>query len=379
MKKSNPSTYIISYDKWIFFTYLTLLLVGLYIMLDLSSVRESLEYFYRQLIYSIVSFVVMLFILNRFNLVKLRSLNGFFIIISIVLLVLVLVFGQKVKGATRSINLWVVNFQPSFLARVALVFFFAHIIDKKRIELPQAKLVDFIKKFLPLLLITLAIYVLIYVEKHLSTLIISGMTLTCLLFLGGLRFRIILLGLLLALLCGFIILKAGEKYRGERLAIYEKYCLFFKNTDSKISEDTEYQVKESLTALTSGKFFGTGSGKGRAKHYFLPDARTDFVFTIIGEQYGFLGAIIVFGLHCLLFFRIMLMSYRQQDFYFQLLGMGLGLNLFFNALVNVGVSMSIIPPTGTTLPLISYSGTAMIVDSATVGVILNISAVRKVV
>jgi cell division protein FtsW (lipid II flippase) len=145
------------------------------------------------------------------------------------------------------------------------------------------------------------------------------------------------------------------------------------------TSEKEYQVKESLTALTSGKLFGTGPDSGRAKHYYLPEARTDYVFTVIGEEFGFLGAMIVFGLHCLLFYKIMLMAFKQTDYYLQMVAMGLGLNIFLNVLVNVGVSMSILPSTGNTLPFISYSGTAMLMDSLSIGIILNISAKRKVI
>jgi cell division protein FtsW len=199
------------------------------------------------------------------------------------------------------------------------------------------------------------------------------------LFLGGLRTKLVLTAVAVCLLAGIIVIKAGASYRSDRLAIYQKYCVFFKGTKAEIPAEKEYQVKESLTALTSGRLFGTGPDRGRAKHYYLPEARTDYVFTVIGEEFGFIGALVVFGLHCLLFYRIMMMAFKQTDLYLQLLAMGLALNIFFNVLVNVGVSMSILPSTGNTLPFISYSGTALLIDTASIGVILNISAKRKVI
>jgi cell division protein FtsW len=197
--------------------------------------------------------------------------------------------------------------------------------------------------------------------------------------LGELKSKLVITALVICLIGGIGVIKLGAKFRSDRLDIYKKYCILFKGKVPEISPGKEYQVKESITALSSGRIMGTGPDRGRAKHYYLPEARTDYVFTVIGEEFGFLGAMLVFGLHCLLFFKIMLMASKQTDLYLQLLAMGLALNIFLNVLVNVGVSMSILPSTGNTLPFISYSGTAMLIDSAAVGVVLNISAKRKII
>jgi cell division protein FtsW (lipid II flippase) len=379
MKKTSNRIFVIDYDKYILVTYLSLIAIGLILMLDLSSVRNTMVYFYRQMLYAAVSIITLLFILKFANMDKLRSKIGLFLILTVILLILVLVIGVTVKGGTRSIKLGPISFQPSFLARIVLIFFYANIIDKKREELKKSNVVSFVKDFLPLIGVTALVFFLIFEGQHLSSLIISGMTLICLLFLGGLRLRIVILAIVLCGLLGYAAIKMGASYRSERLDIYKKYCLFFKDANTKTTPEKEYQVRESLTALTSGKFFGTGTDRGMAKHYYLPEARTDYIFTIIGEQYGFLGAIIVFGLHCFLFFRIMLMAYKQTDFYLQLFTMGLALNIFLNVLVNVGVSMSILPSTGNTLPFISYSGTALLIDSISIGLVLNVSAKRKVI
>lgn len=379
MKKSNSKIFVTDYDKTILYTYLSLIVIGLLIMLDISSVRNSMMYFYRQVAYAIVSLIFVLYVLFYVNLEKLRKWNIFFIGITVILLVLVLFKGETIKGATRSLNFGFVNFQPSFLARIVLIFYVANIIDKKKEALAKSRFVEFIKEFLPLLVVTGVVYGLILKGQHLSSLIISAASLVCLLFLGGIRFRIVTTLLLVCLIAGVAIIKFGAGYRSDRLDIYKKYSLFYRGEAPKLSPGKEYQVKESLTALTSGKLFGTGADRGRAKHYYLPEARTDYVFTVIGEEFGFLGAIIVFGLHCLLFFKIMLMAYKQTDFYLRMVAMGLALNIFLNVLVNVGVSMSILPSTGNTLPFISYSGTAMLIDSLSIGFVLSISAKRKII
>jgi cell division protein FtsW (lipid II flippase) len=379
MKKSNNRFYVTSYDKLILLLYLSLVVIGMLIMLDISSVQSSLQNFYRHMANVAVSLVVVLYFLYYSNMSKLRHFNSALIGVTIALLIAVLLMGENVKGATRSISLGIVNFQPSFLARIALIFFLANIMDKKKAELSATKISDLVRNFSPVILVTGLIYGLILKGQHLSSLIISAATLVCMLFLGGLRFRFVLIGALICLIAGVSVIKFGAGYRGGRLDIYKKYSLFFNKSVPDSTSEKEYQVKESLTALTSGKLFGTGPDSGRAKHYYLPEARTDYVFTVIGEEFGFLGAMIVFGLHCLLFYKIMLMAFKQTDYYLQMVAMGLGLNIFLNVLVNVGVSMSILPSTGNTLPFISYSGTAMLMDSLSIGIILNISAKRKVI
>ncbi len=379
MKRNRSQRYVVGFDKVILLCYGLLCLVGLILMLDISSVQSSMTYFFRHLVFLIISGVAAIVVLYAFNLEKLRVLAPYLAYITILLLAFVLIKGNTVKGATRQISLGFINFQPSFLARVVLVFYFAHVLDKKHQELLSSSPVQFLSNFPALVTITGVIFLLIILERHLSTLIIGGMTLFGMLIYAGARKRLLLTIAAIGLLGGIIILTQGADYRKSRITTYKKYSLFFKNRDASKADASDYQVKESLTALTSGGLFGTGIARGRAKHYYLPEARTDYIFTIIGEEAGFLGAIVVFGLHCLLFFRCIRMSHRQQNQYLRFLGVGLAMNIFCNVLVNTGVAMSILPPTGNTLPFISYGGSALLIDSLSVGALLNISAERRTV
>ena len=142
--------------------------------------------------------------------------------------------------------------------------------------------------------------------------------------------------------------------------------------------DKEYQVRESLLSLSGGKLTGTTPTKGTGKHYFLPEAKTDYIFSIIGEEFGFIGALIVIGLFIFLFYRTIINALRQDDIFLKLAGIGLGMNIFFNAMVNIGVSIAILPSTGVTLPFISYGGTSLLVNSFSVGLLLNISAKKQI-
>lgn len=379
MKKTRTTPYVVNYDKSILISYLALALLGLLTMLNITSVQGSMGYFYKQLIFLAASILVMVFIVLYPNLEKLKRLSILLVLAAIVMLVAVLVMGINVKGATRLLKLGPISFQPSFLARLALVVYYAYYLEKKKEEIKEQNIKLLIPTLLPLIVVTGLVYLLILIENHMSTLVISGGTLMCILFYAGLRKRFIAGVLIIGLIGGVSILTFGESFRMKRIEIYKKYNLFIRKDNVQTTPADEYQVKESLAALSSGGLFGTGIAKGRAKHYYLPEARTDYVFTIIGEELGFLGAIVLFALQCLLFFRSFKLAESQESYFLKFLCAGVAMNIFFNALVNVGVSISILPPTGNTLPFVSYGGSALMMDSIGVGIILNISATRRYV
>ncbi len=366
-----------SYDKLVLFSYLALCLIGLLVMLDITSIQGSMGFFYRHLIILAGSMLIAMLILYFYKPDKMRPLTPWLLYGTILMLIFVLIKGTTVKGATRQLSLGFISLQPSFLARVALVFFFAGYMDRKHDILISATPREFVKKYASLIIVTGIIFVLIILERHLSTLVIAGLTLLGMLTYGGIRKRIILIILAAGIFMGILILTLGAEYRSDRIETFKKFSLFMKDRPATTNTAEEYQVKESLTALTRGGLIGTGISHGRAKHHYLPEARTDYVFTIVGEEYGFIGAMLVFLLHCMLFFRAFKIAESQENRYTKFLCAGLAMNIFFNALVNTGVAMSILPSTGNTLPFISYGGTALLVDSASVGVVMNISAKRK--
>ncbi len=377
MKKGRNQELIVSLDNIVLFSYLGLCLIGAVIMFDITSMQSSLVNVYRHVIYLFVSWLSVILILRFFNAEKLRGLNPYFIYGSLALLVAVLIWGVEIKGAKRLLDFYLFTIQPSFFARLALVFFFASYIAKKQEELHITNIKQLCYEYAAPIVYTVTIFALILMEKHLSAIVISGTVLLGMLIYGGIRKRFVLSIFVIALLMGSLIIIKGEKFRSSRLKTYKVYSLLFKDKPDSSSSADKYQVLESLTALTSGSVFGTGIGRGRAKHYYLPEARTDYIYTVIGEEFGFIGAILVLGLHALLFFRIFKIAEAQENKYYKYLCAGLGMNIFLNALVNTGVAMSILPATGNTLPFISYGGTALLVDSISIGVVLNISAKRR--
>ncbi len=372
-------TYIAQYDIVLLFTYIVLIDIGIFMQLNISSVRTTMGFFYRQSIWLLLSFGSLYFAFKVIDLEKFRKWIFPLLFVIILMLIAVLVFGDTVKGAVRSIHIWKINIQPSLLARVILIFYFAHILDKRKRQIDDTRPKGFWKHFNQLIVITIIIYSLILAEKHFSPLIISGITLLSLLFIAKIRLSTIGIILATCLIIILLVIQFGPAYRSERMKIYTKYSLFHKalNKESDYTGTQDYQVKESLLSLTGGRLTGTSSKRGTGKHYFLPEAKTDYIFSIIGEEYGFLGALFVIGLYILLFSRAIINSLRQDDIFLKLAGIGLGMNIFFNAIVNVGVSIAILPSTGVTLPFISYGGTSLLVNSFSVGLLLNISATKQ--
>ena len=371
-------SYIANYDHLIFFAYIVLVFIGLYMQLNISSVRTDMSFFYRQSIWFVISLASVWFAFKVINLKKIRKYIFLFVLLTIGLLILVSIFGGSVKGATRSLRIWKINIQPSLIARVILVIYFAHILDKKKEFLKNSHPIGFLRNFHPLIVFPVIIFGLILFEKHLSPLIISGFTLLSLLWLAKIKFSTISLIFAIIVICGFLVIKFGSEYRSERMEIYAKYSLFHKifNKQSDYQGGKNYQIKESLISLSSGKLLGTSPSRGTGKHYFLPEAKTDYIFAIIGEEFGFFGAFIVLGLYVFLFYRSLKSSYRNKNLFLKLSGYGLAMNIFFNAMVNIGVGMAALPSTGVTLPFISYGGTSLLVNSFSIGLLLNISAKR---
>lgn len=371
---------VVNYDYYILAAFIVLVLIGLFMQLDISSVQTEMRSFYKQFIWFILSLFAVWFGFKVINLKKIRKFAFIFVILSFLMLIAVLIFGKEINGAKRSISFMGVSFQPSLLSRIVLVFYFAHILDKNKYYIKYSSPKGFMKYFSSLLVITMITYFLIYFEHHLSIIIISGLTLISLLWLANIKQSTLLTFFCLLIIISSLVLLYGSKYRSKRIRIFKKYSLYHKllgletNADKKVDD---FQIRQSLISLASGKLLGTGPKYGVGKHKYVPEAETDYIFSIIGEEFGFVGSVIIIFLYTFIFIRGFISSNKNKDLFLKLLGFGLTLNIFFNALVNLGVSMSALPSTGVTLPFISYGGTSLLINAFSVGLILNISAKKR--
>jgi cell division protein FtsW len=371
----NKRAKIVGYDYHLLAIYFILMLFGLYMQINIGSVRTSLHFFFMQLAWSVISIFSLWFAFRFINFEKARKLIFPFLIIIIILLIIVLVTGVENKGGIRRIF----GTQPSLFARVLIILYFAHILDKKKDCIEDTKPKGFFRHFNSLIIISIIIFGLVFAGRHLSILIILAMTLFWMLWIANIRFATMMTFLSIIPIMLIAVLLFGREYRKERVDIYANYSLFHRAAaiETQYTGDKDYQIQQSLISLASGGLWGTTPARGTGKHYFLPEARTDYIFSIIGEEFGFIVAAFIWGLYVFLFIRTFIIAKKAQNMYQKLAAYGLGMNIFFNALVNVGVAMSALPSTGVTLPFISYGGTSLLVNSFSIGLLLNISAVRK--
>ena len=290
-------------------------------------------------------------------------------LMGIVLLLMVAVLipgiGHRVSGARRWFKLGPVSFQPSEVAQVAVILYMADVLTRKR-----SLLQDFFQGVLPVLMVLGLTVVLTLAEPDLGTSVATAVVALLLLFIAGVRWQI-LLPMLLSALPAVIVLVLTKPYRMRRVLAYLNPWAD--------PEGSGFQLIQSLVALGSGGLFGVGLGESRQKLFYLPAAHTDFIFSVIGEELGFVGAIvtlILIGCLCWYGIRVALSS---PDAFGMLTGLGIVMLLALETLVHVGVSTGAIPTKGLPLPFISYGGSALIVNLCSIAVLLNVARPRKVV
>ncbi|MDD4290867.1 MAG: putative lipid II flippase FtsW [Clostridia bacterium] len=281
-------------------------------------------------------------------------------IVSLLLLGVVFIPGVGVEnyGAKRWIGFGGFTFQPSELAKFALVIFAAWHFSKEKVDSSR------LKGMLPVVLVGLGMCVLIIMEPNMSITVCTALILFVMLYIGGMKKRLIFIGVGAALVA-IPLLIIAEPYRLLRL---------FAFLDPWASPKEEgYQLIQSLYALGSGGWFGVGLFNSRQKYLFLPFAESDFVFSIIGEEIGFIGAVCVLSLFAVFAYRGIRVAVNSKNKFNAYLSGGITAVVLIQALVNVAVVTGSIPPTGLPLPFISYGGSSIAVFMSATGLLLNLS------
>ncbi len=267
----------------------------------------------------------------------------------------------EINGARRWIQLQGVTFQPSELAKIAIVVWTAHLAVKKQDQFRSLS-----RGMVPFLLMWAALLVPILLQPDLSTAFVVGMAGAITLFVAGARVgHFVFLSLILTPLA---LIQLGSGFRRERL-------LAFQNLDAH-ADGAGYQVHQSLIALGSGGITGVGFGEGRQKFGFLPEPHNDFIFSMIGEEWGLLGVIFLLGLYMsvvLIGFRI---ASRAPDRFGQLLATGIASLVALHAMLHMAVGLGLVPPTGLALPLISYGRSNLLVTLVGIGILLSVARGR---
>jgi cell division protein FtsW len=293
-----------------------------------------------------------------------RRLSYPLLFLSIILLALVLKLGPNINGAVRWFrwrSLPWLSFQPSELAKFSLALYLAVLLTRK-----AEKVKNFSMGFLPPLVMTGVFLGLLLKQPDLGTAVIMGVMALGMLFMAGTRTSYILLSVLVVAPLGWKIFIAGEPWRRARILAFLYPWLYRRGIG--------YQLYESLIGVGSGGVFGRGLGQGYQKLFFLPEAHTDFILAIIGEELGLVGVLAVLLAFSIFVWRGLRASARARDTFGCYLAFGVTLLFGLQALVNMGVVLGLLPTKGLPLPLVSYGGTSMIVSLFMAGVLTNISA-----
>ena len=369
-KRKKSKTYSSFLNNPIDFTLLIVVLIllslGLTMVLSastpksLSEYGKSYQYFVKQLIFAILGIIAMLIISKidyRFYQKFYKIAWGF----SIILLALVLVVGKEVNEAKRWIGITeTLSFQPSEVVKFLMIIFYAGILTKNREELGNfwlglVKHVCFLAPIIVLLLL----------EPHFSVSIVILGTCCMMMIMAGCKFwQFIACGLTVGI-PAIIALVIAAPYRLVRVTT------FLDPWSDQLGKG--WQVVQSLYAIGSGGLFGLGLGDSNQKYLYLPEPHNDFIFSVLAEELGFLGCVVVIVLFALLIWRGILTAMKAPDMFGSLIAVGITSLIAIQVIINIAVVTSSMPATGMPLPFFSYGGTSLFILLCQVGVLLNIS------
>lgn len=362
-----PASIFERIDPVLFFIVLFLLLIGVVFVFSASYYTADYYdvspgyFFVKQLIWVLIS-IGALFFFMFFDYQRLQKYVKVLVLATVVLLALVFIpgIGRYSGGATRWIDFRVFSFNPAELAKLTVLIYLAFILSKK-----QSKLNDFTFGILPPLLLVATIFFIILMQSGFSTAVVLLVVAFILFFIGGASIKHIVSMLVLSLpVLIFFIVKVA--YRLDRIFAYLDPW--------EDPEDRGYQIIQSLKAFANGGVLGQGLGDSLQKVSRLPTPHTDFIFSVIAEEMGLWGSIILIGLFFVFFIRGIFIAYRCENSFGQLLSFGIVSLITLHAILNIGIATGIVPPTGVSLPFISYGGSATLMMSIACGILLNISA-----
>lgn len=340
-------------------------LYGIIMIYSASSVwaqykfNDAFHFAKYQFIFFIISFLCMLIVKKiDYNLYKRHSNK--ILLLSLILLILVLIpgIGTLRNGSRSWFKIGPFGLQPSEIAKVSLIIFLSKYLEKNQNNLSNIK-----KSILPVLGIIFLFFGLIMLEPDFGTGMVIVLSLMLILFISGVKLKFFAsLGILGILgIAGLIII---APYRLKRI-------ISFLNPWSD-PLGSGYQIIQSLYAIGPASLLGLGFGKSIQKQFYLPEPQTDFIFAIICEEFGIVGAISVIVLFISLFYIILKISLKQNNLFAKYLSFGLGIQIILQGTLNLCVVTSLIPVTGVTLPFFSYGGSSLLVSMISIGIILNI-------
>ena len=364
-----------SVDFTLVITVLLLLSLGLVMVLSASSPTalqkydKSYYFFIRQLIFAVLGLFGMYFVSK----IDYRIYQKFYKhawVLSAILLTIVLVLGTDSHGAKRWIDLGFTTFQPSELVKFFMIIFYGGILVKDRDELGK-----FWKGLVKHVLFLAPIIGLLLLEPHVSTSMVIIITCCIMMIMAGCKFWQFLMSGVIAVggigSIATVLYAASDAFKKQFQYIVTRFITFTDPWQDATGDG--WQIIQSLYAIGSGGLFGTGLGESKQKYLYLSEPHNDFIFSIIAEELGFVGCILVFVLFAVFIWRGVLIAMKAPDMFGSLVAVGITSLVGVQAIINVAVVTSSMPVTGMQLPFFSYGGTALFILLCEVGVLLSIS------
>lgn len=360
-RQGHKPDYLIIFCVWFLVIFGLVMLASASSNLGRKNFGDTYYYLKHQIYYGLSLGIIGFFLASKIPYGKYRNkfINLALLVLSLILVALVFSpLGFRVGGAARWLKFGSFTFQPSDILKLSFIIYLASWLSRH--ENRQTK---FWEGFLPFLIVLGIISGLLFAQHSTSPVVILGAVALIMYFVSGARLRyifsIVIIG---ALALGAII--AITPYRTVRV-------LTFLNPEADPLK-SGFQVLQAKTAIGSGGLFGRGYGQSTVK-FRLPEPIGDSIFAVIGEEFGFLGALFVVGLFALLVIRIFILARRIPDRFGQLLLFGFGSLIGLQAIINIGALVGVLPLTGTPLPFISYGGTALAVFMTMAGIVVNVS------
>jgi len=358
-------------DRVIFFCVIGMVLAGIIFVMSASFYAAKnydvgpYYFFIRQAMWALPTISALLFFM-LFDYSRIKDFVKPIVIVTMVLLVAVFIpgIGKHSGGAQRWIDLRFALFNPSELAKLTVIIYLAYILTKK-----QNKLEDFTFGLLPPLLLVAVIFFVILLQSGFSTGVLLLMVAFIMFFIGGASIKHLISILLLSLpVLFFFIIRVA--YRLDRIFAY------LNPWDDPSGKG--YHIIQSQQAFVNGGLLGQGLGNSMQKIRKLPTPHTDFIFSVIAEETGMIGALVLIGVYFIFFIRGMLIAVNCRDKFGQLLAFGIVSLISLHAILNMAIAIGIVPTTGVSLPFISYGGSSMLLMAAGTGILLNISSQNEI-
>ena len=339
--------------------------------------KDPANYFFKQAGYGAGGLLAMMFI-SKINYQRFRWMSVGVLAASYVLLILVLPFGygRATVGAQRWMSIAGISFQPSEIAKVGVILYFAARLSKRDSEKPMrinprsywSVPLGFLQRIgllelVPYAVILISIVILMMLEPHMSGSILILVGGAAVLFAAGIHIGWFVAG---GTLMGLVLAVMMSGYQSTRILVWRNPWDYYASGES-------YQIIQSLYTIGSGGLLGVGLGKGRQKFLFLPEPENDFIFPVICEELGLVGACVILFLFALLILRGFWIAIHARDRFGALLTVGIMTLLAVQVFLNVAVVTNLIPTTGISLPFFSYGGTALLIQLAEMGMVLSVS------